>query len=89
MQSAWSVTYSINEVLAHYSLFQYYDIIVGCGELWVTDGIWRLNFPHCMYQVKVYVTCKNTELLYYTEYNTAIHQWNAHTQSAGCVHRIT
>ena len=26
---------------------------LGCGKLWVTDGIWILNFSHCMYQVKV------------------------------------
>ena len=25
----------------------------GCGKLWVTDGIWKLTFPHCMYQVQV------------------------------------
>ena len=26
---------------------------VGCGTLWVTDGIWKLTFPHCMHRVKV------------------------------------
>ena len=25
----------------------------GCGTLWVTDGIWKLTFPHCMHSVKV------------------------------------
>ena len=25
----------------------------GCGQLFVTDGIWKLNFPVCMYQVQV------------------------------------
>lgn len=67
-------------------------LIVGCGELWVTDGIWRLNFPHCMYQVKVSFMshARSTERLYnYTYHNSAIHQWNAHTQSSGRVHRIT
>ena len=23
------------------------------GKLWVTDGIWSLSYPHCMYQMKV------------------------------------
>ena len=26
---------------------------VGCGHLWVTDGIWKVVFPHCMFQVVV------------------------------------
>ena len=30
----------------------------------MTDGIWRLNFPHCMYQVKVY----HIVILYYYMY---------------------
>ena len=21
----------------------------GCGKLWITDGIWKLTFPHCMF----------------------------------------
>ncbi len=27
--------------------------LTGCGTLWVTDGIWKVNFPHCMYRVEV------------------------------------
>ena len=27
--------------------------IIGCGTLWVTDGIWKIVFPHCMHRVKV------------------------------------
>lgn len=30
--------------------------ITGCGNLWVTDGIWKLSYPHCMYQMKVKYT---------------------------------
>ena len=30
-----------------------YFFVVGCGTLWVTDGIWKLTFPHCMHRVKV------------------------------------
>lgn len=26
---------------------------IGCGKLWVTDGIWKLTFPHCMYRCQV------------------------------------
>lgn len=26
---------------------------VGCGYLWVTDGIWKTVFPHCMFRVTV------------------------------------
>lgn len=26
---------------------------LGCSQLWVTDGIWKLRFPHCMHRVKV------------------------------------
>ena len=25
----------------------------GCGHLWVTDGIWKTVFPHCMFRVEV------------------------------------
>jgi hypothetical protein len=25
----------------------------GCGRLWVTDGIWKTVFPHCMFRVEV------------------------------------
>lgn len=25
----------------------------GCGQLWVTDGIWKTVFPHCMFKVEV------------------------------------
>ncbi|KAL5500077.1 hypothetical protein EMCRGX_G011577 [Ephydatia muelleri] len=24
----------------------------GCGRLWVTDGLWKLTFAHCMHEVK-------------------------------------
>lgn len=27
----------------------------GCGRVWVTDGIWKLTFPHCMMQKKVII----------------------------------
>jgi len=27
----------------------------GCGKLFVTDGIWKLNYPTCMYKVSVSV----------------------------------
>ncbi|XP_064407505.1 uncharacterized protein LOC135352252 isoform X1 [Halichondria panicea] len=27
----------------------------GCGTLWVTDGIWKLVFPHCMHRLKYVV----------------------------------
>jgi len=27
--------------------------LVGCGTLFVTDGIWKLNYPICMYKVPV------------------------------------
>ena len=30
-----------------------YSFAVGCGTLWVTDGIWKLTIPHCMHRVKV------------------------------------
>lgn len=26
---------------------------LGCGHLWVTDGIWKVVFPHCMFRVVV------------------------------------
>ena len=26
---------------------------VGCGRLYVTDGIWKTVFPHCMFRVEV------------------------------------
>lgn len=29
------------------------DSTLGCGRLWVTDGIWSLTFPHCMYKCRV------------------------------------
>ena len=28
----------------------------GCGALWVTDGIWKLSFQHCMHRVEVHYT---------------------------------
>ena len=30
-----------------------YQTSTGCGKLWVTDGIWSLTYPHCMYKMKV------------------------------------
>ena len=30
-----------------------YTIYTGCGRLWVTDGIWKLAFPHCTFRVEV------------------------------------
>lgn len=27
----------------------------GCGKLFVTDGIWKLNYPICLYKVPVEV----------------------------------
>ena len=31
----------------------YFDLIAGCGSLWITDGIWKTVFPHCMFRVEV------------------------------------
>ena len=31
------------------------QLYTGCGKLWVTDGIWSLSYPHCMYKMKVYI----------------------------------
>ena len=31
----------------------YHYNIIGCGTLWVTDGIWKLVFPHCVHRLKV------------------------------------
>ncbi len=31
----------------------------GCGKLWVTDGIWKTVFPHCMFRVEVCVHSVN------------------------------
>lgn len=28
-------------------------MFIGCGHLWVTDGIWKVVFPHCMFRVVV------------------------------------
>ena len=25
----------------------------GCRKLWIIDGNWKLNFPHCMFPVKI------------------------------------
>ena len=37
--------------------FQSFSLILlyflGCGRLWVADGIWKLVFPHCMFVQKV------------------------------------
>ena len=30
-------------------------LILGCVRLWITDGIWKTVFPHCMFHVEV--TC--------------------------------
>ena len=27
---------------------------LGCDRLWVTDGIWKTVFPHCMFRVEVF-----------------------------------
>ena len=27
----------------------------GCGQLWITDGLWKLTFPHCMFPAKMEV----------------------------------
>ena len=27
--------------------------VPGCGNLWVTNGIWKTVFPHCMFRVEV------------------------------------
>lgn len=31
------------------------NIYIGCGQLLVTDGIWKLNYPVCLYKVPVTV----------------------------------
>ena len=31
----------------------YNDTFTLSKALWVTDGIWKLTFPHCMHRVKV------------------------------------
>ncbi len=28
-------------------------LFIGCGHLWVTDGIWKTTFPHCMFKMEV------------------------------------
>ena len=33
----------------------YLILYVGCGKLLVTDGIWKLNYPICLYKVPVKV----------------------------------
>ena len=30
-------------------------VYAGCGALWVTDVIWKENFPHCMYCAEILV----------------------------------
>ena len=30
-------------------------LCTGCGNLWITDGIWKLTFPHCMFPAKMTV----------------------------------
>ena len=29
-----------------------FNLYAGCGKLWVTDGVWKLAFPHCLYHVE-------------------------------------
>ena len=47
----------------HLTMVIFCVYIIGCGTLWVTDGIWKIVFPHCMHRVKVcwcislYVLC--------------------------------
>ena len=31
----------------------FFPTFAGCGHLWVTDGIWKTVFPHCMFRVEV------------------------------------
>ena len=33
----------------------------GCGRLWVTDGIWKTQFAHCMFAVEVSVIIAQIE----------------------------
>ena len=33
--------------------YDLFDLIAGCGSLWITDGIWKTVFPHCMFRVEV------------------------------------
>ena len=42
-------THNNNNIYIHC----YYHYNIGCGTLWVTDGIWKLVFPHCMHRLKV------------------------------------
>lgn len=39
-------------------------LLTGCGRLWVTDGIWKIVFPICMFRVEVLITRLNIFLLY-------------------------
>ena len=53
------LTLSSWTVLLHY-VYHFSSYHLGCGKLWVTDGIWKLNFAHCMYHVQVrHVHCSN------------------------------
>ena len=37
-----------------YHLFvMYVTQTAGCGRLFITDGIWKTVFPHCMFRVEV------------------------------------
>ena len=49
--------YSIIILLQSFTITPILYIYIGCGILWVTDGIWKLNFPHCMHRVKVKYSC--------------------------------
>ena len=43
------------DFLEYEILLQYVDKFptTGCGQLWVTDGVWKTVFPHCMFKVEV------------------------------------
>lgn len=42
----------------------FFFTVKGCGRLWVTDGIWKVAFPHCMFRVEVSVI-DNKVMLYW------------------------
>ena len=42
----------VSECSIHATVIYFVLEFLGCGTLWVTDGIWKLTFPHCMHRVK-------------------------------------
>ena len=40
----------------------------GCGRPWVTDGIWKLQFPHCMFRVQVYLFLFKCSVISYVSF---------------------